>query len=218
MVFQACPKGCARRVARYTNGIISFTGLSGYGAPVNKQAMPIVVPTSMRSDFDDMVGRTVLSSSPPSLEFFDDLHGAGGMFVPGDWAILIGMKDQRDIALNVVSTWPRQVAALYARSNAGMRPTPANLLDFATDAAIRRCMAHEIGHALLASGLPNPFAPDEEAGADYYAGRFDAARAKNRALGEMFFYSIGCTGPSCTHPEPAMRAEAYRTGYDEQAA
>ena len=171
----------------------------------------------MRTDFEDMLRRTSLCDNPPSLEFFDDLHGVGGMFVPAQSVILIGMKDQRDIAATVVSRWAQQVAAIYAHSNGGKRPTPAELSGFALDAAIRRCMAHEIGHALLAAGHANPYEPDEEAGADYYAGKFDAARGKSRELGEMFFFSIGCTGPSCTHPAPAARAAAYRAGYDEQA-
>lgn len=216
MIQLTCRKGCTRPVSRYTNGVIGFTGPSAYGAPERKHATAIVVPSTMRADFDDMVCRTSLCTRPPSLEFFDDLHGVGGMFVPGDWAILVGIKDQRAIAATVVSSWPQQVAAIYAQS-AGRWPTPTELSRFALDAAIRRCMAHEIGHALIVSGYPNRYQPDEEAGADYYAGEFDAVRGKNRALGEMFFFSIGCTGPSCTHPAPTVRAAAYRAGYDVQA-
>lgn len=138
------------------------------------------------------------------------------MFVPGSDAILIGIQDQRDIAARVISQWPVELTEIYIQSNHGRRPSPQQLLDFALKAAIRRCMAHEIGHALLHAGYPNPFAPDEEAGADYYAGKFDAARNLRQDLGEMFFFSIGCVGPTCDHPAPHARAHAYRAGYEDQ--
>lgn len=76
-------------------------------------------------------------------------------------------------------------------------------------------MAHELGHAAIYRGAHNPYAPDGEAGADYYAGRLDAHRNMNTELGAMFFFSIGCIGDSCTHPEPNVRAAAYRRGYSD---
>jgi hypothetical protein len=162
-----------------------------------------------------MAALTSLSQAPPVLEFYDDLHGAGGMFIPADWAILVGVADMRRIAADVVRVSGHRVAEIMAGST-GRRPTAQEVLGFTAEAATRRCMAHELGHALLSRGANNPYAPDDEAGADYYAGRLDAARDKNLEFGEMFFHAIGCVGPTCDHPPPDMRAAAYRAGYLDQ--
>jgi len=108
------------------------------------------------------------------------------------------------------------VAHIWAAGHGGVRPDPGTLFAFAIDVATRRCIAHELGHAMISRGASNPYAPDDEAGADYYAGGFDAARNKNRDLGELFFHAIGCVGSSCTHPAPDVRAAAYRAGYVAQ--
>ena len=57
---------------------------------------------------------------------------------------------------------------------------------------------------------------DDEAGADFYAGKLDASMGRSRDLGAMFFFAIGCTGISCSHPAPELRASAYLAGHDAQ--
>jgi hypothetical protein len=79
-------------------------------------------------------------------------------------------------------------------------------------------MAHELGHALIFTGAANPCAPDGEAGADYYAGKFDAAGGRSPDLGALFFWSIGCAGDFCDHPSPDIRAAACRAGFDAHLA
>jgi hypothetical protein len=77
-------------------------------------------------------------------------------------------------------------------------------------------MAHELGHAMIAQGWRNPFFPDAEAGADYYAGKLDAARRHDWRIGSLIFQHIGCVGRTCAHPTPAARRDAYQRGYGEQ--
>lgn len=214
MHFLTCPKGCIRHAVRYTNGFATFAVPGTYG-PEHKTARQVAVPPAMHADYDKMVALTPLRDHPPALEFYDDLHGVGGMFIPQAWAIIVGVKDQAEIAARVRRIWPTEVAQLFRQVH-GRLPAPGQLVPFVFDAAVRRCMAHELGHALIRNGSGNPYAPDEEAGADYYAGRFDAALGRMRNLGAMFFYSIGCVGPSCTHPEPDVRAEAHGAGFDHQ--
>jgi hypothetical protein len=170
----------------------------------------------MLEEYRALVRATSMRDSPPALEFYDDLHGVGGMFVVDDWMIMIGVRDMQNVAADLLQRWRKQLTDLYMVGHGGQWPTPAELHAFAVEVATRRCMAHEIGHALISSGAPNPYKPDEEAGADYYAGRLDAIRGNDKSLGMMFFFSIGCVGVSCAHPTPNDRAAAYTAGYDEQ--
>jgi hypothetical protein len=138
------------------------------------------------------------------------------MFSGNDWVILVGVGDMLHAAGNVLAHWYPAAEAVCMAGSRGHRPSRPALLQFVMAAATVRCMAHEFGHALIASGMANPYEPDGEAGADYYAGRLDAARGRSRQLGEMFFWSIGCVGLSCTHPRPDVRAAAYGAGYGVQ--
>ncbi len=209
MSYLACPKGCVRHAVRHASGLAFAV------AGQQKSARRVAIPPEARAEYDAMVARTPLHANPPLLEFYDDLHGVGGMFIPAAWAIIIGMKDQEDIAARVRQNWPNDLALVFREVN-GRAPVGHELVSFTFQAAVGRCMAHELGHALIRSGSVNPYAPDEEAGADYYAGRFDAAFGRNRKVGAMFFYSIGCVGPSCTHPAPATRAGAHAAGFAAQ--
>jgi hypothetical protein len=189
--------------------------LSDRGFHEQKVATQVPIPDAMRKDFDIMVSRTNLQNAP-TLEFYSNLHGVGGMFVGDQWAILIGVQDQQEIAAAVFRRWPAELQRIYLRVNKGRIPSQTQLFNWTVEAAIRRCMGHELGHALRATGrYQSPYA-DEEAAADYLAGKLDALRNMSPDLGRMFFFTIGCTGPSCTHPEPTTRAEAYQRGYDEQ--
>jgi hypothetical protein len=170
----------------------------------------------MADEYAAITQLTPLARTPPAVEFYSDLHDVGGMFSSNDWVILVGVGDMLRIASKVLASWYRAAEAVCMAVNRGQRPSRPTLLQFVMGAATVRCMAHELGHALIASGMVNPYAPDPEAGADYYAGRLDAARGRNRQLGEMFFWSIGCIGPSCTHPRPDVRAGAYAAGYGLQ--
>lgn len=214
----SCPKGCLRHVSRPRTGTVAFYGLNAVGELDALAATRVSMRAAMAAEYEDMVSRTRLGRPPPTLEFYDDLHGVGGLFIGDQWAILIGERDMERIARNVIRQWPQHVARLYMNGNGGQRGTPQAVLAFAVTAATRRCIAHELGHALIYRGGANPYHPDAEAGADYYAGRLDAARGRHRLLGEMFFYSIGCIGDSCTHPSPPNRAAAYGAGYQQQLA
>lgn len=211
-----CSKGCSRRVARYTNGTLAFQAHDVWGFPQTKQANLVPPPSGMQKAFSDMIACTTLRSHPPALEFYDNLHGAGGMFVPDQWVIMVGLRDMREIAADVAQRWPDELINLYAGGYGGRRASTPQLVEYSITAATGRCIAHEIGHAMIYKGYWNPYDPDQEAGADYYAGKLDAARGRSRALGKMFFFSIGCVGPSCDHPSPSVRAAAYDAGYDEQ--
>jgi hypothetical protein len=172
----------------------------------------------MLQEYQALVQMTQLSRSPPALEFYDDLHDVGGLFSGADWVIMVGLRDMERIAARVLSKWSERVADIYANGNGGARPTREVLRNYVHQAATRRCMAHEIGHALIYRGAANRYAPDGEAGADYYAGRLDAERRRSQALGEIFFWTIGCVGSSCDHPSPDDRAAAYNAGYADQLA
>ncbi|MBI5515227.1 MAG: hypothetical protein HY909_15730 [Deltaproteobacteria bacterium] len=211
-----CFKGCLNRnVQRHPRRLL-FTGRGLAGGPELKSATPVFGPADMVAEYREMVGLTNLRSAP-ALEFYDDLHGVGGIFSAADWTILVGVRDMDQIAGAVLGRWSAQVAAIYTQSY-GSIPSAQTLPVYAREVATRRCIAHELGHALIYSGARNPYAPDDEAGADYWAGRLDAARGRSLELGEMFFWTIGCTSSSCDHPSPDVRAAAYRAGYESQLA
>lgn len=159
----------------------------------------------------------VASVRVPRLKFYDDLHDMGGLFVAADWVICLGIADMYRIADGVIASnrllVEREVRKMATRAGV---PTP-DLRNVVFGAAAGRCLGHELGHALLSLGYSNPYDPDEEAGADYYAGKFDSVRGKSPELGAAFFAEIGCTGSRCTHPAPLKRAQAYLRGHRDQS-
>lgn len=174
----------------------------------------VATPSHVRREFDAIVAQTALK--PPTFEIYDSLRGVGGIFIADQWAIIVGMDDMRQIAAAMQRNWPGPLAALLA-SAIGRRPRLEEIAEWLVWEATSRCIAHEVGHALIYRGLGNPYHPDQEAGADYYAGRLDCARGNNLEIGKMFFQTIGCVGDLCTHPDPANRAAAYTAGYLAQA-
>jgi len=161
-----------------------------------------------------MVAKVRALGTPPALEVYDDLHGVGGLFIPAHWVIAVGLKDITDVSDQILATRRDEVAFIsndLARTR-GLRVD--DLRRLLTVSGLVRCIAHELGHALIYRGWVNPFALDGEAGADYYAGQIDASRGTDWRLGEMFFRAIGCRGPTCDHPSPEGRSNAYVTGYD----
>jgi hypothetical protein len=211
-----CPKGCERDVTRFSNGAAAFEKCGCTGLAEARVSVRVQPPPGMAEEYAAMTQLTPLAQSPPAVEFYSDLHDVGGIFSVNDWGILVGVGDMLRVASRVLTSWQQAAEAVYLVNNGGHRPSRPTLFRFVVEAATVRCMAHELGHALIAGGMVNPYAPDGEAGADYYAGRLDAARGRNRQLGEMFFWSIGCVGPSCTHPRPDVRAGAYGAGYGIQ--
>jgi hypothetical protein len=212
-----CPMGCERDVTRFATGAASFKRCGCNGFAEQKVSVRVQPPPGMAEEYAAMTQLTPLAQSPPAVEFYSDLHGVGGIFSGNDWGILVGVGDMLRAADKVLANWyPAAEAVCMGAGSRGQRPSRPALFQFVMAAATVRCMAHELGHALITSGMANPYEPDGEAGADYYAGRLDAARGRNRQLGEMFFWSIGCVGPSCVHPRPDVRAAAYGAGYGVQ--
>lgn len=207
----SCVKGCVHSVVRDGAGRLGFrAGADGHFARL------LDAPKEWRQAYADMVARLSLPSAP-TLEFFDTLHGVGGMFIPGDWAIAIGIADAKAITELLFTQHAAELVA-YAKSLGAQRQvTVAHPYNVILGGVVGRIMAHELGHAVLFCGGVNPEG-DEEAGADYYAARIDAARGKDEGLGVAIFHSIGCTGSSCTHPSPEVRAGAYVHGYRDQRA
>jgi hypothetical protein len=163
-----------------------------------------------------MVSRIPGLARPPELEFYDDLHGVGGLFIADQWVIAVGQADMERIVENLIATRPTDVARVVQDIAAAQGAPINSVRKVLLGGAMGRCIAHELGHALIFRGYVNPYAPDEEAGADHYAGRLDAARGKGGRLGEMFFRAIGCVGPTCHHPSPQGRVVAYSSGYHAQ--
>jgi len=95
MSMQPCPKGCIRLVTRYQSGALSFHGPGASGSRQQQGAQAVLVPIEMRVDYAEMSVLAAFAANPPGLEFYDDLHGVGGMFVPADWVILVGVGDMR---------------------------------------------------------------------------------------------------------------------------
>jgi hypothetical protein len=213
-----CPKGCECDVTRFPSGAAALESCGCNGLVEARVSVRVQPPPGMAEEYAAMTQLTPLAQTPPGVDFYSDLHDVGGIFSGNDWVILVGVGDMLRIASTVLQSWQHAAEAVCMASNGGQRPSRPALFRFVVGAATVRCMAHELGHALIARGMANPYAPDGEAGADYYAGRLDAARGRNRQLGEMFFWSIGCVGPSCTHPRPDVRAGAYGAGYGLQLA
>jgi hypothetical protein len=209
-----CAKGRHRRFTKFPNSI-AFHGVSSHGLAEQRSATRVPTPPGTADEYAAMIQRTPLRDHPPGLEFYDDLGDVGGMFVGPDWAIMLGLGDMQRLTCKVLGQWSPQVAAIYRARN-GAPPTAHALYAYAVHSATLRCLAHELGHALICAGSVNPFAPDGEAGADYYAGRFDAEMGRSPELGALFFLSIGCTGHACNHPSPSIRATAHRAGFDAQ--
>jgi hypothetical protein len=216
-MFLQCTTGCQQRVARFHDGRVAFHGVGVHGFADQKSAARVAAPQGLAEEYAAMIRRTALHANPPSLEFYDDLQDVGGMFVGIEWLILIGVRDMLRLAGKVLRQWSPQVAAIYG-ARTGIHPTAEGLHAIAVRTVAVRCMAHELGHALIFAGAANPCEPDGEAGADYYAGRFDAAGGRSPQLGALLFWSIGCAGDVCDHPSPNIRAAAYRAGFDAQVA
>lgn len=172
----------------------------------------------MGQAYADMVSKVRIRFSAPQLEFYDDLRGVGGLFIADAWSIAVGQKDIEAIVDRLLATRYKDVAQVVYQLGQAKGVNVSAVRTVLLDSAMARCIAHELGHALIHVGCHNPYAPDGEAGADYYAGRLDAARGIDWQLGEMFFRAIGCVGPTCTHPSPQGRSSAYCDGFNEQYA
>jgi hypothetical protein len=213
-MFLNCAKGRQRGITKLHNGI-AFHRVGAHGFAEQRSAIRVADPPGTADEYATMIQRTPLRDHPPGLEFYDDLEDVGGMFVGPDWVIMLGLGDMQRLTCKVLRQWSPQVAAIY-RARSGAPPSAEALYAFAAHSVTLRCLAHELGHALIVAGAANPFAPDGEAGADYYAGRFDAEMGRSPELGALFFLSVGCTGHACNHPSPSIRATAHRAGFDAQ--
>lgn len=215
-MYGECSRGCLRHSVRVSRTSLAFDAVAGRSARGQKTANRIATPSFAAHAYAEMVRQLRNFGRAPVLEFYETLHGVGGLFIADQWVIAVGLRDIQEIADRVLSNHWYEVAkiaqSLAARQNSVVKDVRSVMIG----AGIGRCIAHELGHAVLYRGWRNPFHPDEEAGADYYAGRLDAARGTNWQLGEMFFRAIGCVGPTCNHPTPADRSNAYVTGYEEQ--
>lgn len=150
---------------------------------------------------------TVVRGLPcaPALLAVEDAGGMGGFYFTGGGPIVVGHQDVLDLAV-------RYVQAFVCSD---LRFVPKKAIEQAYALVYGRILAHELGHALDEAGFGTPFR-HQEARADYLAGKIDAARGKDSTLGARLFWSIGCEGPSCTHPSHDARAEAYLRGYGDQ--
>lgn len=212
-----CIKCCQRPAWHLSDGRLAFQSPRARGVAPADSAGRVDAPPGMLEAYADMVSRVPDLGQPPSLEFYDDLHGVGGLFIADAWTIAIGIRDIEDITTVVLSEHFAEVAQITNELSPGRGDSPATVWSVMKAAGMGRCVAHELGHAVIFRGWSNPFAPDQEAGADYYAGRFDAARGADWRLGEMFFHAIGCVGTSCRHPSPDGRSHAYIRGYRQQS-
>lgn len=206
-----CPKGC-RQHARRVGTSLALHEASGRGTT----AVRVATRPSMTAAYAQMLAQIPSLRPAPALEFYDDLHGVGGLFIPTAWVIAVGVKDMERLVDNLLATRHDEVVAIAHELAQASGTRPSSVRELLIGAAMGRCMSHELGHALIFRGWPNPYRPDEEAGADYYAGKLDAARGRDWRIGALFFAEIGCIGPTCTHPTPHERRNAYTYGYNEQ--
>jgi hypothetical protein len=211
-----CVKGCCKRTTRAGHERLVVEVPAFLGMPHNAVAQKVAIPPRLLRAYADMTAKVRWPAGPPILEFYDDLHGVGGLFIPGDWVVAVGVRDTDEIADGLLREYGETLTALAREQGQRARVQVTKPRDVVRGAVVGRVMAHELGHALLALGLNNPHAPDVEAGADYWAARLDAARQKDWRLGELIFRAIGCTGLMCTHPSPAVRANVYVEGYRDQ--
>lgn len=208
-----CQKGCCRQLARFRNGTLRYMAPAWHGGAETREARRIAVPGPLVAEFRALVACTTLKHDPPTFELYDSLGGVGGLFSFDNWVVMVGFADMQEIATRLISENRDELLRIFIVAH-GRFPERGELNTYVRGAAIRRCVAHELGHALIANGADNPFGRDEEAGADYYAGQLDHARGRNPRLGELFFSDIGCEGATCTHPTPAKREYAYRRGFN----
>lgn len=209
----SCPKGCNHATFRIPGGGLAFGSGGSY-----RGARRVATPRGFAAAYADMCSRVPLLAPPPQLEFFDDLHDMGGLFIGGEWVVAVGLGDAKRIARRLLGVHGAALAEISKQLGFANGFSVKSVGDVILGAVVGRIMAHELGHALIFRGWENPFGADGEAGADYYAARLDAARGKDWRLGQVIFHSIGCTGASCTHPSPDGRASAYAHGYRVQQA
>ena len=210
-----CQKGCQRRTGRYGKSL-AFELANAYGQNTTGTANRVAAPPAMADAYAAMIAKVPTLGVAPTIEFYDSLHGVGGLFIPGEWVIAIGVQDIEEIADRVLANQWSEVAEIATELARSRGLSTADTRRVMIAAGLGRCIAHELGHALIQRGWYHPFGRDAEAGADYFAGKLDAARGNDARLGELFFREIGCTGASCDHPSPDGRATAYLTGYVEQ--
>lgn len=213
---EPCRKGCRDRAVRVgLKGLMTGSLLTGLHQITRKLSIPPEIARSYR----DMTAAIGAFSEAPTLELHDTVHGVGGFFIPDQWAIIVGLEDQRVIARHLrTNHWSEAVRLTRLAMPGHVVVTEADVVRVTDRAAILRCVAHELGHAIRHVGFRDRFPADEEAGADYWAGRLSAVANLDGRFGEFFFHAIGCTGASCTHPAPMERARAFATGYREQRA
>lgn len=208
-----CLKGCnSRRLHRLNEHRLA---LLSDQASERTIANRVGMSLELSREYAAQVAHTSLKP-PPTFELYDNLRGVGGLFIGDQWAIVVGVDDMRQIAAAMLQNWGRRLHALCL-AETGRWPQATDLNNWLVWEATKRCIAHELGHALIFSGANNPYYADHEAGADYYAGRLGAARGHSLEIGKMFFEAIGCVGDFCIHPDPASRAAAYERGYVAQA-
>lgn len=211
-----CPKGCLRRSRCLSDGSRVIESIDTAGNPAQDVARGVRTPSAISRAYGQMTSRVRSLEHAPKLEFYDNLHGVGGLFIPDQWVIAVGVQDIGEIADRLLAERGPEIEQIANELGMAKRVRVTDARQLVVVAGTCRCIAHELGHAILFRGEVNPFYPDEEAGADYYAGKIDAARRTDWRLGEMFFSAIGCRGPSCSHPSPEERAGAYLAGYREQ--
>lgn len=211
----SCPKGCRRRwFEAGREGLVLRHPL----APARRVSQKLRTPQHLAADYQQML--TVVTGLPrrPALEVHDTLGGVGGMFVPSQNVILLDWQELDAIAARLRIDHAEEVRRFTRPAWPWTWVSQTAIESHVFTAVMRRVLAHELGHALIVAGYPHPFGGDEEAGADFYAGRIAAILGYDERFGALVFHELGCTGASCTHPRPGVRARAFVIGYREQRA
>ena len=188
-------------------GSCSASPMDVFGA---RRLHVVQTPDVLAAAYREMLGVVPLASAP-RLAVVASAHGAGGMFSPG--LIVVGKKDVLALVDQLVVDYDYELRRT-------VKPTvwlrPHIVVRALRRMVSTRVVAHELGHALVHAGFRTPYPHEEEAAADYLAGRMDAACGRRTDLARLLFHAIGCSGARCTHPEPDQRVAAYECGYGDQ--
>ena len=170
-----CPRGCLRRIWRHSNEAISFWGVCPRrrrrrrAEAVDQGAYPD--PTSpcksSTTTWRDAPGSA--TRSPTSRSTTTCAVPAGCSTRGSGWSSS-GRRTSTPSGGPWLSAGPRTSRACTRAATAERERSLEELVAYAVEAATRRYLAHEVGHALISMGNPNPYDPDEEAGADYSRG------------------------------------------------
>src|SRR5688572_15670846 len=143
-----CACGCTQPVAwrdERSLGLRLVTPFGRTSISTHATAQRVTTPAALAAAYKEMVGHVHGLRRPPKLEFYNSLHGVGGLFIADQGVIAVGMEDGEAITDDLLSRYPEELAALareLAREKGIKNP---DIRQVVLGGVLGRITAHELG-------------------------------------------------------------------------